>query len=68
MASDRDDPFKPSTTLLVKLGSIAVHAEELLSPKAHEFDLHALRTLLASEDVQAWLKQMADMALVPVKR
>lgn len=64
----KPDPLKPTTLLLVKLGSIAVHAEELLSPKAHTFDMHALRTLLESADVQAWLKEMADMAFVPVKR
>jgi hypothetical protein len=62
------DPIKPELPLLVKLGSIAVHAEELLSPQAHAFDHMALRTLLESADVQAWLKQMADMAFLPVKR
>jgi hypothetical protein len=62
------DPLKPNTLILVKLGSIAVHAEELLSPQAHAFDHVALRTLLESADVQEWLKQMADMAFVPVKR
>jgi hypothetical protein len=60
------DPLKPSLSLLVKLGSIAVHAEEFFSPGGHEFDKHALDTGLHDQEVQQWLKDMG--AFLPVKR
>jgi hypothetical protein len=61
-----DDPLKPPLTLLSKLGSIAVHAEEMSSPKGHAFDLIAIRSLLADSEVVAWVKAM-DVYL-PQKR
>lgn len=58
----------PALSLLVKLGSIAVHAEELLSSKGHEFDKAALDTLLKDPEVMAWLRAMGAKAYLPVKR
>jgi hypothetical protein len=60
--------LKPELTLLVKLGSIAVHADEMLSPNSHQFDVAAMQTLLEDLEVKEWLKEMQKMALVPVKR
>ena len=62
------DPLKPSTTLLVKLGSIIVHADEGLSEKKHTFDICAFKSLLSDDEVLAWLKEMDRMALLPKKR
>lgn len=62
------DALKPSASVLVKLGSIAVHSEELLSPKAHHFDAKALEDLLNDAEIKEWLKQMGKLALLPVKR
>jgi hypothetical protein len=62
------DMLKPSAALLCKLGSIAVHAEELLSPSGHEFDRSALQTLFADAEVRAWIAAMDDAAMVPKKR
>lgn len=62
------DPLKPSPALLCKLGSVAVHVEEMLSKDGHEFDKHALDTALNDPEVQAWLAQMSAMAMVPRKR
>lgn len=62
------DPLKPSASLLVKLGSIAVHAEELLSPNRHVFDRDALKTLYDDPEVVEWRKQMDAMAMLPVMR
>lgn len=53
-------------SLLVKLGSIAVHADEFLSPKGHDFDKIALQQLLIDPEVVEWLKSMKTM--LPVKR
>lgn len=58
----------PSLSLLVKLGSIIVHADEYLSADSHEYDQIAFRQTLKDEEVQTWLKQMSDQGLLPVKR
>lgn len=62
------DALKPAPSLLCKLGSIVVHAQELHEPGGHEFDLAALQQLYADTEVMAWLKGMKDMAMLPVKR
>lgn len=60
------DPLKPSHSLLCKLGSIAVHAEEAISPKGHSLDVSVLRSLLADPEVKQWIKDMG--VYLPVKR
>ena len=62
------EAFKPSVPLLVKLGSIAVHADEFTSPHSHQFDLTALRQLLDDPEVVEWLATMTKGAFLPVKR
>lgn len=64
----KTDPLKPSASLLIKLGSVIVHQEELMSPKGHTFDKHALETVRNDPEVVAWLAQMTKMAFLPVKR
>ena len=63
-----DDVLHPIPSVLCKLGSIIVHAEEAASPKAHPFDVVALRQLLADPEVKAWLDGMRAMAMLPVPR
>ena len=63
-----NDPLRPLPTLLCKLGSIVVHAEEFLSPRGHPVDKAALDDLLKDPEVRAWLDDMGREALVPVKR
>lgn len=58
----------PSLALLVKLGSIAVHAEEALSPDGHQYDAETVRSLLADPEVVEWRKAMDAAALLPKKR
>ena len=58
----------PSLSLLCKLGSVCVHAAEVLSPKRHEFDVVALRGLLDDPEVVEWLSEMRAAALLPVPR
>jgi hypothetical protein len=62
------DVSKPKLSVLVKLGSIAVHAEEFISDGGHQFDKIALESLLTDPEVVEWLKQMNKMALLPRKR
>lgn len=63
-----NDITHPAISLLCKLGSIAVHAEEFVSPDGHHFDLTALRGLMADPEVAEWLKGMQAAAFLPVKR
>lgn len=62
------DMMKPSAALLCKLGSIAVHADELLSPDRHHFDRLALASLMADAEVREWLAAMDSAAMLPKKR
>ena len=62
------NPLKPPITLLVKLGSIAIHIEELASPSGHHFDKIAVASLLNDPEVKDWLAQMNAMAMIPRKR
>jgi hypothetical protein len=59
-------PEQPSLSLLVKLGSIIVHVEEVMSPQRHNFDVIAIKSLLSDGEVKNWLKAMGP--LLPVKR
>jgi hypothetical protein len=56
----------PSLTLLVKLGSIAVHADELISFDGRQLDKDVIKDLLADPEVRQWIASMG--ALLPVKR
>jgi len=62
------NPLQPSPSLLSKLGSIIVHADELNSPGGHAYDLTALQFLYSDSEVVEWLNQMRKMAMIPVKR
>ncbi len=64
----KTDPLKPSVALLSKLGSIAIHLEEVLSSDGHHFDKISLEVLQQDSEVRRWLAQMDDMALLPKKR
>ena len=60
--------LSPKPSLLCKLASIAVHADEMLSDDGHSFDRAALQSALADPEVTDWLKQMTAAALAPRKR
>jgi hypothetical protein len=53
-------------SVAVKLGSIAVHADELISQDGRELDRQVLRQLLDDPEVSSWIKSMG--CLLPVKR
>lgn len=62
------DPLKPSTTLLVKLGSALVHFEEYHSETGHHWDLEAATSNSNDPEVREWLEAMNKLAFLPVKR
>ena len=51
----------------IKLASIVVHIQELLSPDGRIADQEALVPLVNDPDIQRWLGTF-DKALLPVKR
>ena len=60
--------LKPTPQLLLKLGSIVVHADELISDNGHPLDKEAIRGLLEDPEVKTWLSDMQEMAMLPLKR
>lgn len=64
----KTDPLKPSVGVLVKLGSIAVHVDEMLGPTGHAFDREALGTLLRDDEVKDWIASMDKLGFMPKKR
>ena len=64
----RNNKHWAQRTLLIKLGSIAVHAEEMLSPGGHPFDRDAIKSLLTDPEVRAFLDDKEMAVYLPVKR
>jgi hypothetical protein len=60
--------FAMPMALRIKLGSLVVHCEELLSPSGHEYDKHAINTLLQDPDVRTFMEETGKMGILPVKR
>ncbi len=63
-----NDVLKPTPQLLIKLGSIITHYEELNSKDGHELDKAAIDSLMRNQDVIEWFEGMRKMAFLPVKR
>jgi len=61
-------PKNEVTTLLIKLASIAVHADEMLSPDGHHFDKEVIRSLLTDSEVRAFLDAKENQVYLPLKR
>lgn len=55
-------------TLRLKLGSLLIHCEEMLSPTGHTFDQHAIRGIVQDPEVVAFRDECAKMGILPVKR
>jgi len=55
-------------SLFVKLASIAVHAEELISDNGHIVDRSALQTLLSDKEVREMFDNEEYKPLLPLKR
>ena len=62
------DTYAPPIALLVKLGSIVVHADEYVGGNGHQFDLDAIKALVADREVLAWLASMDTKAFLPIRR
>lgn len=62
----KPDPMKPGATLLVKLGSIVVHADEATGPDGHAFDVTTIQSLISDPEVAQWIADMG--VLLPRKR
>lgn len=63
------DDLRPSVSVGIKLASLAVHADELLSPTgSFEFDGPPIRSMLGDPEVVAYFDLLRPLALLPVKR
>jgi hypothetical protein len=62
------DALNPSPQVLIKIGSLLVHYQEFNSSDGHYVDKAAIDSLEQDEDIQEWLRVMAEAALVPLKR
>lgn len=62
------DPLKPSPALLIAIGSLVAHYEELTSPHGHPADKVAIDSLRNHPDVKEWFDEMSRKAFLPVKR
>ena len=63
------DAKQPPLALLIKIGSIVVHAGEMLDEKAplvRSLDEQQVRTGLADPEVAAWIEAMGP--LLPLRR
>lgn len=60
--------LNPEPGLLLKLGSILVHADELASADGHPFDAVALKALTEDPQVRWWMAEMHKAGLLPKKR
>lgn len=63
-----DNLIEPTLSLLCKLGSIVVHADEATEHGGHEFDVIAIRNVLNDPEVAAWISGMTRKGFLPVKR
>ena len=63
----KEGPTNPSVQILIKLGAIAVHFDEMRETefKNIDFDLPAMDTVF-DDEVRAWIKAMGP--LLPLKR
>ncbi len=59
---------KKNASVLSKLGSIAIHAKEMLSDSGHPFDRVTLTSLLDDSEVVALLADLDAAALLPKMR
>lgn len=64
--SKQPNHLKPSVSLLSKLGSAIVHADEAMSTDGRNVDKEAFISVLNDPEVQEWIKGMG--VLLPVKR
>lgn len=57
----------PGGTILIKLASLVVHADEATSPGGHAFDATAIRSIVDDPEVKGWLDTI-EPVLLPQKR
>ena len=59
---------RPSLTLLVKLGSLIVHADEAFGVDGRQLDVDVFKHAMKDQEVQAWIKEGVGMSFLPRKR
>ena len=59
---------RPNLGLLVKLGSLLVHASEGMDAEGHVFDHIVFANGLKDPEVANWIKQGTKLGLLPLRR
>jgi hypothetical protein len=62
------DALKPTAQLLIKLGSLIVHYQELNSTNGHSVDKSAIDTIEGDAEFKEWIDEMNKDSFLPVKR
>lgn len=60
--------IQPTVDVAIKVASALIHAQEYMSADGHPFDREAFDSLLHDPDVDAWMRTLGSMALLPRKR
>lgn len=63
-----NNPLEVSANVLIQLGSLVVHYEELTSPHGHPLDKATIDSIRNSPEVAEWFDAMNKYAFLPVKR
>lgn len=56
------------TSLLIKLGSLAIHVEEMFGSNGHQFDVEVIKTLLNDAEIRDFLDNPEMAVFLPIKR
>ena len=64
----KKDPLKPSALLMIKIGSLAIHADEIVETHGAnlDFDGPAVKSIIEDPEVKEWIASMGVM--LPRKR
>lgn len=67
---ERPEPglLRPVPSILLALLSVAIHAEELLSPTGHAIDRVAMKSAMDAPGLREWIAEMTKAGYAPVKR
>lgn len=58
----------PEPAVAVALASVAVHAQEAVEEGGHVLDLAAIEGILGQPNVAAYMAQLGELGLLPIRR
>ena len=58
----------PTPEVAIRMASALIHADEAFQADGHPFDRDAFYAALQADEVQAYLRELDALALLPVRR